>query len=146
MITMEPMTATHAPVVQAMMQTFYASPAVHTNGSEEIFKSDIQACVSENPYLDGFVFAEAGNLVGYAMIARSFSTEFGRRCIWIEDIYLLPQARGQGVAGRFFALLEQQYPDAVLRLEVEEDNHGAVKAYRKAGFDTLPYMEMYKLL
>ncbi len=145
MIVIEPMTAAHAEAVHTMMRTFYASPAVHTNGSDAIFQSDIQACVSNDPYLEGFVFSENGAVVGYAMIAKSFSTEFGRRCIWIEDIYLLPEARGQGVAGCFFAFLEQQYPDAILRLEVEEENHGALQAYCKAGFQVLPYMEMYKL-
>ncbi len=146
MILIESMAADHAQAVRAMMQTFYTSPAVHTNGSEEIFCRDIQACISETPFLEGFVFAESGGLVGYAMVAKSFSTEFGRPCIWIEDIYLLPEARGQGMAGRFFAFLEERYPGAILRLEAEEENIGAVRAYRKAGFGIMPYLELYKLL
>ena len=146
MIEIQPMTGEHASSVYAMMQIFYASAAVHTNGSEEIFQNDIHACITDNPYLEGFVFFEKGTPVGYAMIAKSFSTEFGRSCIWIEDIYLQPQTRGQGTAGRFFAFLEERYPDAILRLEAEEENHGAVRAYRKAGFEVMPYLEMYKRL
>ena len=146
MMQIEPMTRAHAPQVLAMMRTFYASPAVYTNGSEEIFCKDIEACVSDNPYLEGFVFTREGAVVGYAMIAKGFSTEFGRSCIWIEDLYLLPEYRGQGAGSRFFALLEKQYPGAILRLEVEEENTRAVGVYRKNGFDQLPYMEMKKLL
>lgn len=146
MITIETMTNTHAPAVYAMMQTFYASDAVLTNGSDEIFRNDIQACISENPYLEGFVFLQEGVVVGYAMIAKSFSTEFGRSCIWIEDIYLQPQMRGQGTAGQFFDFLEQRFPNSILRLEAEEENHWAIRAYRKAGFDVMPYLEMFKLL
>ena len=146
MLTIAPMTEAYASQVYDMMQTFYASDAVHTNGSDTIFRNDIQACVSDNPYLEGFVFLHEQQVVGYAMIAKSFSTEFGRRCIWIEDIYLQPQVRGQGMAGRFFAFLEKSFPDAILRLEAEAENHGAVRAYRKAGFDVMPYLEMYKLL
>ncbi len=145
MIEIQPMTAEHSAVVYAMMQTFYASPAVHTNGSAAIFRSDIAACISENPYLEGFVFAREREVLGYAMIAKSFSTEFGRPCIWIEDIYLQPEGRGQGVAGRFFAFLEERYPGAILRLEAEEDNHNALRAYKKAGFQTMPYIELYRL-
>lgn len=37
----------------SMMKTFYNSPAVFTNGNDEIFKADIEACLDEN-----FVFAE----------------------------------------------------------------------------------------
>jgi GNAT superfamily N-acetyltransferase len=146
MMTITPMTEAYASQVYDMMQTFYASDAVHTNGSDAIFRNDIQACIGDNPYLEGFVFLHAGQTVGYAMIAKSFSTEFGRQCVWIEDIYLQPQVRGQGMAGKFFAFLEKAFPDAILRLEAEEENHGAVRAYRKAGFDVMPYLEMYKLL
>ena len=146
MVTIEPMRREHTQAVLSMMRTFYASPAVHTNGSEEIFRSDIEASVGENPYLEGFVFVREGSIVGYAMIAKSFSTEFGRECIWIEDLYLLPQFRGEGTGGRFFAYLNENYPNTILRLEVEEDNHRAVAVYRKNGFDVLPYMEMKKLL
>ena len=146
MIQIEMMKAEHAPVVHAMMKTFYSSPAVHTDGSDEIFCRDIEACVSNNPFLEGFVFTEGECLVGYSMIAKSFSTEFGRPCIWIEDIYLEPAVRGQGTAGRFFAYLEECYPGAILRLEAEEENEFAVRAYRKAGFEVMPYLEMFKLL
>ena len=146
MIEIRPMTADHAAAVHAMMKTFYASDAVHTNGSDEIFSNDIRACIGENPYLEGFVFVQEGATVGYAMIAKSFSTEFGRPCIWIEDIYLQSEVRGQGTAGKFFAYLEGLFPDAILRLEAEEENVGAVRAYRKAGFHVIPYLEMFKLL
>ena len=146
MIQIEKMTGRHAREVADMMRTFYASPAVLTNGSEEIFQNDIEACIGESPYLEGFVFTEAGKAVGYGMIAKSFSTEYGRPCVWIEDLYLMPQCRGQGVGSRFFALLEQQYPHSILRLEVEEEKTRAVQVYRKNGFDVMPYMEMKKLL
>ena len=146
MIEIRSMTRQHAEIVHQMMRTFYASPAVHTNGSDEIFLNDIRACISDDPFLEGFVFCREGCVVGYAMIAKSFSTEFGRRCIWIEDIYLQPQARGQGTAGQFFAFLEERYPGAILRLEAEEENEFALRAYRKAGFEVMPYLEMFKLL
>jgi GNAT superfamily N-acetyltransferase len=146
MLNIAPMIADHVDKVYEMMQTFYASDAVLTNGSDEIFRADIQACISENPYLEGFVFLQDDMVVGYAMIAKSFSTEFGRSCIWIEDIYLQPQMRGQGTAGQFFAHLEQRFPNSILRLEAEEENHWAIRAYHKAGFDVMPYLEMFKLL
>ena len=146
MIDICPMAAEHSAAVYEMMRVFYASDAVHTNGSDAIFRNDIQACVSDNPYLEGMVFLREGEVVGYAMIAKSFSTEFGRRCIWIEDIYLQPQVRGLGLPGRFFQYMQALYPDAILRLEAEEENHRAVRAYRKAGFEELPYLELYKLL
>ena len=55
-----------------MMKTFYSSPAVYTNGSDEIFYNDIENCVNENPYLVGYVFECEKEIIGYAMLAKSF--------------------------------------------------------------------------
>lgn len=146
MITIRSMTQADAETVIAMMRVFYASPAVSTNGSEEIFQADVENCVGDSPYLEGYVFEEEGRILGYAMAAKSFSTEYGRPCIWLEDLYLLPEARGRGIGTRFFDYMEKKYPGTILRLEVEEENRRAVSVYRKCGYDTFPYMEMKKLV
>ena len=122
----EVMTKEHAEEVIEMMRTFYASPAVHTNGSEEIFQNDVRNCINDSPYLEGYVFIEDDRLLGYAMVAKSFSTEYGKPCIWIEDIYIKPEYRGRGLGSRFFSFIEAKYPEALLRLEVEEENERAV--------------------
>lgn len=140
----EKMAKEHTDAVFEMMRVFYSSPAVFTNGSDEIFRSDIEACIGDSPYLEGYVFTESGSVIGYAMLAKSFSTEFGKPCIWIEDIYLLPEHRSRGISGEFFKFIESKYQDAIFRLEVEEENEHAVHVYRKNGFDVLPYMEMKK--
>lgn len=132
-----------APVVE-MMRVFYASPAVSTNGSEAIFTADFDACVGASPFLEGYVFEKDGDILGYGMLAHSFSTEFGRPCVWVEDIYVKEAARGQGIATRFFAFIEEKYKQALFRLEVEPDNARAIAAYRKNGYTPLPYLEMKK--
>ena len=127
-----------------MMRVFYASDAVFTNGSEEIFNSDIDNCISDNPYIEGYVFEGDGGILGYAMLAKSFSTEFGKPCIWIEDIYVKEEYRGLGIGSRFFDFIEEKYPHSLFRLEVEAENERALSVYRKCGYDLLPYMEMKK--
>ena len=42
-----------------MMRVFYASPAVQSNGSDEIFENDIRTCIEGSPYLEGYVFTAA---------------------------------------------------------------------------------------
>jgi ribosomal protein S18 acetylase RimI-like enzyme len=131
--------------VLKMMRDFYSSDAVMTDGSQDIFTKDIDECISDSPYLNGYVFTDAaGSVKGYAMTARSFSTEFGRPCIWIEDIYLGDDIRGMGLASEFLDYLKEQFPDAVHRLETEPDNERAVGAYRANGFEIIPYMEMIR--
>lgn len=128
-----------------MMQVFYASPAVLSNGSTEIFENDIENCVNDSPYLEGYIFEEDGEIQGYAMVAKSYSTEFGRPCMWIEDLYIKEQYRGMGIGSRFFKHLDEKYKGVIFRLEVEEENEKAIKVYEKCGYDVLPYMEMKKM-
>lgn len=128
--------------VRKMMEVFYVSPAVLSNGSAEIFENDIANCVNECPYLEGYIFEEQNVIKGYAMVAKSFSTEFGKPCIWIEDLYVKDEFRGQGIGTIFFEFIGKKYEGYVQRLEVEEENEKAVAVYEKCGFEEIPYMEM----
>lgn len=128
--------------VRKMMEVFYVSPAVLSNGSAEIFENDIANCVNECPYLEGYIFEEQNVIKGYAMVAKSFSTEFGKPCIWIEDLYVKDEFRGQGIGTMFFEFIGKKYEGYVQRLEVEEENERAVAVYEKCGFEEIPYMEM----
>lgn len=139
-----PMTARDQSLVFEMMRVFYASAAVFTNGSDEIFRSDIENCINDNPYLEGYIIENETEIQGYAMVAKSFSTEFGKPCIWIEDLYLKDAFRGLGIGKQFFDFITEKYTDCIFRLEVEAENERAVKLYRKCGFSVLPYLEMKK--
>ena len=128
--------------VLGMMRVFYESPAVLSNGSDEIFKADIDNCINDSPYLEGYVFEDNGELLGYTMISKSFSTEFGKPCIWIEDLYLKEAYRARGLGNLFFDHLTKAYTDCIFRLEVEDENEIAIRLYEKRGFTVLPYKEM----
>ncbi len=141
--TIRVMNARDRESVLEMMRTFYASPAVLTNGSEEIFAADVEACVSGSPYLEGYIM-EDGEIQGYAMVAKSFSTEFGKPCIWIEDIYIKGAWQNRGIGKAFFDFITEKYAGCLFRLEVEEENAQALALYKKCGFSRLPYMEMKK--
>lgn len=130
--------------VLEMMRVFYASPAVFTNGSDEIFLNDIENCINNNPYLEGYIIENSNGILGYAMVAKSFSTEFGKPCFWIEDLYIKDEYRGLGLGKTFFDFITKKYTDCIFRLEVEEENERAIKLYKKCGFTVLPYMEMKK--
>lgn len=127
-----------------MMRVFYASEAVLSNGSEEIFVSDIENCVNDSPYLEGYILEEDGEIQGYAMIAKSFSTEFGKPCIWIEDLYVKEPYRGMGLGSGFLKFIVDKYPGCLFRLEAEQENARAIAVYEKCGFEVLPYLELKK--
>ena len=150
-----------------MMREFYLSPALITNGSEEIFNVNVDNCIGNaeieeealktevstlsgitgddlDKYVEGYVFCDGDTILGYAMIAKSFSTEFGKHCIWIEDLYIKEQYRKQGIGSSFFKFIEEKYEGYLFRLEVEKGNEKAINTYKKADFTELPYLEMKK--
>ena len=127
-----------------MMREFYLSPALITNGSEEIFNANVDNCIGNSQYVEGYVFCDDDTILGYAMIAKSFSTEFGKHCIWIEDLYIKEQYRKQGIGSSFFKFIEEKYEGCLFRLEVEKGNEKAINTYRRTGFTELPYLEMKK--
>jgi len=129
-----------------MMREFYNSPAVIHKASDAVLLADIEACISKSPFIEGYVFEKAGEIAGYAMVSKSFSTEAGGLCVWIEDIYLKPEFRGVGIGKEFFQYIEKLYKTAAarLRLEVESSNARAIEVYKKCGYEKLPYIQMIK--
>ena len=130
------------PEVLKMLEDFYTSDAVSTNGSKEIYRANVENSLGQCPYLTCYIFEENGVIQGYSMVATGYCTEFGKPCIWIEDLYLKPRFRGQGIATVFFSFLQKAFPGHVLRLEAEPDNEKAIRLYRKCGFGTLPYLQL----
>jgi len=131
--------------IMQMMRVFYDSPAVQHTAPDKILEKDIEDCLSNMPYLDGFVIEQSGKIAGYAMTAISYTTEYGGICVWLEDLYIKPEYRHKGISGKVFEFIEKNYPDAVrFKLEVEPDNEFAVKCYQKHGYQISPYFEMTK--
>ncbi len=148
MITIKKMEQRDTDEVFEMMRDFYESPAVLHQVPEEVLRRNIDACTNDNQYIEGLVFRAHGGIAGYAMLAKSFSTEFGGPCIWIEDLYMKPEYRGGGIGTQFFGYLEKTYQGqaVLLKLEVERGNTWAIDVYKKCGYRELPYMEMIKEL
>ena len=123
---------------------------VHMSSSgRESSSSDITILrrkVGDCPYIEGYIFEENDRILGYSMVAKSYSTEYGGICVWVEDLYMKEEARGLGIGTAFFSFLDEKYKDQAVRfrLEVEEENERAVAVYKKAGYHPLPYMQMTK--
>lgn len=125
-----------------MMRQFYTSPAVITDGSEKIFAANVDNCLSGKTCAAGYVFVDGDKIIGYGITARSYSTEFGVECVWIEDVYVAAEYRGRGVGSKFIRHVKELYPDKLLRLEAEADNDKALDFYKRLGFKALPYLEL----
>ncbi|MDD3334634.1 MAG: N-acetyltransferase [Eubacteriales bacterium] len=129
-----------------MAWTFYHSPAVlHpvpdcylTRAFDEVIRSDV--------YADGYLpISDMGEVMGYALLAKTFSQEVGGQAVWVEEIYIKPEFQGQGIGTRLLQFIEEAYPHCGrFRLEVEPDNEEAEKLYGRLGYHVLGYRQMVK--
>lgn len=87
--------------VVGMMRVFYDSPAVIHAAPDEILRQDVKDCVGDCPYIEGYIFEENDRILGYSMVAKSYSTEYGGICVWVEDLYMKEEARGLGIGTAF---------------------------------------------
>lgn len=134
------------PEVLKMMKVFYNSPAIIHHASEDVLIHDIDCCLSDMPFVEGYVFDVDGQIAGYSMVAKGFSTEYGGICLFIEDLYIKPEYRGRRFGESFFKFIEDKYSSSAvrLRLEAEKSNDGAIRLYKRCGLNESQYLHMVK--
>ena len=94
------------------------------------------ALFGEHPAAEAVIADDGGTPIGFALFFHNFSTWTGRRGLYLEDLYVTPQARGRG-AGR--ALLRHLAGIALDRgcarfeWSVLDWNTPAIDFYRKIG-------------
>ncbi len=130
--------------VMPMVQDFYQTDAVLHPAPPEVLERTFRAAADHGePLLRGVLILDGEEPAGYLYITQCYSAEVGGRCVFLEELYLLPRFRGRGWGGQIMAWIEEQYPTARrFRLEVNEVNQGAVRVYEKAGYRYLRYEQM----
>ncbi len=132
--------------VMDMMRVFYASDALLVHPDDAVLARTLRDSMAGGPYVTSYGFEVDGVLAGYGMISRSYATETGGICLWIEDIYICPEYRGQGIGTAFLQFVEELGSAVRLRLEAEPENEKAMSVYRNAGFQVLGYTQLVKEL
>jgi len=83
------------------------------------------------------VFEREECLVGYCILIPSWSNTYGGVLLVIDELYVAPAHREQGIAEDFITLLKKAAPRecVALRLEVSHAGRKAMSSWRKLGFD-----------
>ena len=92
---------------------------------------------------------ENGALVGYAVLGLGFGIEYGGADAFVDDLYLVPGARGRGLGEAVLARLEEEARAmglAALFLVVDPDNLRARRLYDRQGFAGTRWLLMAKRL
>ena len=103
-----------------------------------------------NLLMEGLDFAKAyvceknNKTVGYILLALTYSNEAGGMVVWLDEIYVKPEFRSQGIGSELIDFVIDKYKDnaARFRLEITESNMGAKKLYLSKGLKDLSYRQM----
>lgn len=123
---------------------FYGLPAVCHQIPAANAERTFELLMHGSPYADCLIAEdEAGQPVGYCLLALTWSNEAGGLCVWLDEIMVEQRARGQGVGRKIIAAVHEKYNNAArYRLEVTDSNPRAAALYRILGFEDLPYRQM----
>ena len=127
-----------------MVHDFYRLPAVAHAIPDDHAARTFDLLMGDTPYARCFVAADGRGLPhAYLLCAVTWSNEAGGLCVWMEELMVEENLRGQGIGQRLIAAVRAAYPDAArFRLEVTDANARAAALYRSLGFESLEYRQM----
>ncbi|HEX7830010.1 MAG TPA: GNAT family N-acetyltransferase [Thermoanaerobaculia bacterium] len=102
--------------------------------TEELFARALREVLA-NPALGRVLII--GDYTGYLIVAFGFSIEFGGRDAFLDELYVVPEARGQGLGTAAIDEAERVCRENdihALHLEVEFTNESAKRLYARRGF------------
>lgn len=130
-------------VMLKMFDEFYHSPGVLHAVPQEYFQRTLTQVYANSPFIECYIFECDGKAAGYGQLSITYSNEAGGLCVWIEEIYVRPEFQGKGMGSSFLDFVKTEHKNAArLRLEIEPNNDGARKLYKRMGFSELDYQSM----
>ena len=107
-------------------------------GSADTLKEHL---FGSRPYAEAIVAEYAGQAVGFALFLYNYSTFLTQPGIYLEDLFVLPEYRRQGIGRAIFSYLAQLAVErgcGRLEWSVLDWNEPAIAFYRRMGAAVLP--------
>ena len=117
-----------------LMQGLYEH--THMTWSGPAAESSLRELVNTPEKGGAWLIRSQGEAVGYFVLTLAFSLEFGGVFALLDELYVGPKARGQGIGSATLRFVEEQCREmgaATLRLETGTDNPDAVRFYERHG-------------
>ena len=100
------------------------------------------------PYAEVLLAEDGGAVVGFALFFHSYSTFAGKPCIYLEDLFVEPAKRGQGLGKALLkrlAKLAIERDCARLEWSVLNWNEPSIAFYRAAGARPMDEWTVYRV-
>ena len=118
------------------MRALYAEDKAASPVDQSRFATNIEFLVAHPSRGRIILFSDGGSPCGYALVVPYWSNELGGTVLFIDEMFVVPEARNRGIGRSFFKCLDEVRPfEAVaLALEVSAGNKRARRLYESLGF------------
>ncbi len=146
-ITLRPASRADVPVVLQLIRDL----AHYERLEHEVCASEAdlaQALFGDRRYAEVLLACAGGTPVGFALFFHNFSTFKGRPGIYLEDLYVRPEARGRGIGKRLLARLARIAVErrcARLEWAVLDWNEPSIGFYRRLGAVAMDEWTIFRL-
>lgn len=138
MIAIRPATAADVPALRAMLQAL----SDHEGGPQVASEAALRAHgFGPAPIFHALLAEDGSRPVGMILYFPDFSSHRGEPGIYVQDLYVAPETRGQGT-GRLLlraALAAQTWGARYITLGVDPTNETALAFYGRLGFTRRKY-------
>lgn len=120
----------------------------HIEMHEEARRLAVQKLLSQPELGSIWGVYEKSELVGYIAICPSYTIEMGGKDAFIDEFFLLPQARGRGIGKWVLQFIKAQMVQegiVALHLIVADGNTPAIQLYEQEGFVERPGFKLRSL-
>lgn len=123
-----------------IVSEFYRSNAVLAPVDSSHFDLTFSELMRSDERIVCYIADIDGKIAGYALVARFFSQEAGGEVAWLDEIYVRDGFRGKGAGTALISKIFSDFENAAaFRLEIEPENEGAERLYKRLGFEKLDY-------
>lgn len=126
----------HAAELLPMMQALYREDEPACDVSQDRFPETIRTLVAEPARGRIILFRDASATLGYAIMIPYWSNEYGGTLLFVDEIFVVPEARSRGIGRQFFEFVFRERPFGAVAaaVEVSPANIRARQLYESIGF------------
>jgi GNAT superfamily N-acetyltransferase len=117
------------------MREFYAGERLPYD--EGALRRALDALWNEPLHGGAWLALAGGEPAGYGVLCCGFSLEYGGRDAFVDELFVLPAWRDQGIGGLILDAMESACREqgiAALHLEIDHDNPDGMRLYQRRGF------------
>ena len=136
-VVFRPAASEDVPALLAMMRRLAEQEPGPYFFNEPVVRDALRTFLADPALGEAWIFFDEKTPVGYVVLTLGYSFEYHGRDAFIDELYIEPLYRRQGLGRRAVEFVEErarQLGVTALHLEVDQGNDPAAQLYRRSGY------------